>query len=48
MANNNFFLGQDINSFKKVIFVSNESMNNLIEIMPSIKDKSIVRIMILN
>ena len=38
----NFFLGQDINSFKKVIFVSNESMNNLIEIMPSIKDKSIV------
>ena len=38
----NFFLGQDINSFRKVIFVSNESMNNLIEIMPCIKDKSIV------
>lgn len=38
----NFFLNQDINSFKKVIFVSNESKNNLLEIMPSIKEKSVV------
>lgn len=38
----NFFLNQDINCFKKIVFVSNESMNNLIKIMPSIKSKSLV------
>lgn len=38
----NFFEKQDIYNFKKVIFVSNESKDNLIKIMPKIKDRSIV------
>lgn len=38
----NFFENQDIYFFKKIVFVSNESMNNLIKIIPSIKNKSMV------
>jgi glycosyltransferase involved in cell wall biosynthesis len=38
----NFFENQDIYSFKNIIFVSNESKDNLINIMPRIKDKSVV------
>ncbi len=38
----NFFEGQDIYNFKNIIFVSKESKDNLIKIMPSLKDKSIV------
>lgn len=37
-----FFEGQDIYNFKNVIFVSNESKDNLIKILPNIKNKSIV------
>lgn len=37
-----FFEGQHIYSFKKIIFVSKESKDNLIKIMPTIKNKSIV------
>lgn len=37
-----FFENQDIHKFKKLVFVSNESMNNLIKLIPSIKSKSMV------
>lgn len=37
-----FFEKQDIYSFKKIIFVSEESKNNLIDVIPSIKNNSIV------
>lgn len=37
-----FFEKQNIYNFKNIIFVSNESKNNLIEIMPKIKYKSYV------
>ncbi len=38
----NFFENQDIYSYKKIVFVSKESKDNLIKIIPKIKDKSIV------
>ncbi len=37
-----FFQNQDIEKFKKVIFVSNESRDNLIKLMPQITNKSYV------
>lgn len=37
-----FFEGQDIYNFKNVIFVSNESRDNLVKILPNIKNKSVV------
>ena len=37
-----FFENQDIYSFKNIVFVSNESKDNLIKVMPKIKDKCIV------
>lgn len=37
-----FFNNLDIDKFKRVVFVSNESKNNLIKIMPGIKGKSLV------
>ncbi|MBP3635678.1 MAG: glycosyltransferase [Bacilli bacterium] len=37
-----FFENQDIYSFKNIIFVSNESRDNLVNLMPEIKSKSIV------
>lgn len=37
-----FFNTRGINKYKKIIFVSNESMQDLINIYPSIKDKSYV------
>lgn len=37
-----FFENQDIYKFKKIIFVSNESKENLVKIIPDIKNKSIV------
>lgn len=38
----NLFDKQAITEFQKVVFVSNESKNNLIKIIPAIKDKSLV------
>ncbi len=36
------FNKQEINDFQKVVFVSNESKNNLIKVIPEIKNKSVV------
>lgn len=37
-----FFDNREINSFRTIVFVSNESKNDLINIYPSIKEKSVV------
>lgn len=37
-----FFENQEIHNFKNIIFVSNESKNNLLNIMPELKNKAIV------
>lgn len=37
-----FFDFRKLNEFRKIIFVSNESMNDLLEIYPEFKDKSLV------
>lgn len=38
----NFFSQIKINFFKKIIFISKHSMNNLIQVLPEIKSKSLV------